>query len=105
MLCDPAVLLAGLLVAGTAAAANSPGKVTIRWHGQSFFEIDLQQGHAHRHRSARHRGLRPQGGAGDLVLMSHLHNDHTQVGVVKNQQGQIIRPQEARARPEWNISR
>ena len=36
-------VVAGLLVAGTGVAAESK-KVVIRWHGQSFFEIESSKG-------------------------------------------------------------
>jgi L-ascorbate metabolism protein UlaG (beta-lactamase superfamily) len=76
-------LCAALLTAGLAGAAE-PKKTIIRWHGQSFFEIISSTGtrivtdpHA----------IENFGGAlvdADLVLISHLHSDHMQTGVIRN---------------------
>lgn len=80
-----AALAVGFLAACTAFPADSPGKVTIRWHGQSFFDLQSSKGtrivfdpHAI---EAYGRHSVPA----DLILISHFHNDHTQVGVVPNQ--------------------
>jgi L-ascorbate metabolism protein UlaG (beta-lactamase superfamily) len=76
-----AVLAMPVAFTGVAAADNP---VTIRWHGQSFFEVISPEGvrivldpHAIENygRISVHA---------DLVLLSHLHNDHTQVNVVEN---------------------
>ena len=49
------------LVVGTSAAEK---KLTIRWHGQSFFEIVASDGTRHCHGPARHRAVRPAAGQG-----------------------------------------
>jgi L-ascorbate metabolism protein UlaG (beta-lactamase superfamily) len=76
-------VLAALLVCAGAAPAEDK-KVLIRWHGQSFFQIVTPAGtrivldpHA---LEAYGRKLVPA----DLVLMSHFHNDHTQLESVEN---------------------
>ena len=99
-----AVLLAGLLVAGTAAAANSPGKVTIRWHGQSFFEIKSSKGTRIVIDPHAIEAYGRQTVSADLVLISHFHTDHTQVGVVQNQaQAKILYGlKSVGRRTEWN---
>ncbi len=73
-----------LLSAATAVADSGKGDVTIRWHGQSFFEIISSKGtrvvtdpHAIEAYGRTHV-------LADLILISHLHNDHTQYGVIEN---------------------
>src|SRR5262249_42672711 len=81
-----AALSLGLLAAGaTLTAGETPPKVQITWHGQSFFEIKSSKGtnividpHSIPE-YGRVLGLRA-----DAVLMSHTHNDHTQVWVIDN---------------------
>jgi L-ascorbate metabolism protein UlaG (beta-lactamase superfamily) len=78
-------LIAAMLVAGTVAAADPPGKVTIRWHGQSFFDIQSSKGtriviDPHAIEAYGRQTL-----SADLILVSHFHTDHTQIGVVQNQ--------------------
>jgi L-ascorbate metabolism protein UlaG (beta-lactamase superfamily) len=85
MLRSFAGLIAGLLLAGTTAAANPPGKVTIRWHGQSFFEIKSSKGTCVVIDPHAIEAYGRQTVSADLVLISHLHTDHTQIGVVQNQ--------------------
>jgi len=75
-------LAAGLLLAGVASGADAK-KVTIRWHGQSFFEIESSKGtkivtdpHAI---EAFGRKIVPA----HAVTVSHFHNDHTQIGVLE----------------------
>jgi len=77
-------LIAALLVAGTAAAAEPPGKVTIRWHGQSFFEIQSSKGTRIVIDPHAIEAYGRQTVSADLILVSHFHTDHTQVGVVQN---------------------
>jgi L-ascorbate metabolism protein UlaG (beta-lactamase superfamily) len=79
-----AAFTVALLVSSTASAAEPAGKVTIRWHGQSFFDIRSSKGtrividpHAI---EAYGRQTVP----GDVILISHFHNDHTQVAVVQD---------------------
>jgi L-ascorbate metabolism protein UlaG (beta-lactamase superfamily) len=77
----------GLLLAvfATPVAAADPGTMSIRWHGQSFFEITTTKGtnivldpHAIE--------VYPRVAVkADLILMSHLHDDHTQTHVVTNE--------------------
>jgi L-ascorbate metabolism protein UlaG (beta-lactamase superfamily) len=107
--CIPAVAI--FLCLGGAALADS-NKVVIRWHGQSFFEIISTKGtriviDPH----AIDAYGRPQVKA-DLVLMSHLHVDHTAADAVTNlkQTKQIYalkKGAEEKGRPttggDWNI--
>jgi L-ascorbate metabolism protein UlaG (beta-lactamase superfamily) len=76
-------LFVSALLAGSAAAADA-NKVTIRWHGQSFFEIVTSKGT----RIVFDPHLIDAYGRNvckaDLVLLSHNHTDHVQTSVVEN---------------------
>jgi len=68
------------------AGKDATGKTTITWYGQSFFIIKSSKGtriaidpHAIPDYYVEIPGLRA-----DAVLMSHLHNDHTQKQVLAN---------------------
>jgi L-ascorbate metabolism protein UlaG (beta-lactamase superfamily) len=67
-----------------AAAGAEPGKVIVRWRGQSFFEIITTKGT----RIVFDPHLIPAYGRNvvnaDLVLLSHEHTDHTQTSAVEN---------------------
>jgi L-ascorbate metabolism protein UlaG (beta-lactamase superfamily) len=74
--------LAVVFAAARPAAAEDP--VTIRWHGQSFFEVISPAGvrvviDPHAIENYGRISVRA-----DLVLVSHFHNDHSQVNVVEN---------------------
>src|SRR5262245_16803040 len=79
-------LLCVVLVPSAPCQDKKPAPpVTITWHGQSFFTIKTGKGttiaidpHAIE-AYGRIIGLKT-----DLVLISHLHNDHTQEGVFEN---------------------
>jgi L-ascorbate metabolism protein UlaG (beta-lactamase superfamily) len=80
-----AVFAVALLLAGTAAAADPPGKVTIRWHGQSFFDIQSSKGTRIVIDPHAIEAYGRQTVSADLILISHFHTDHSQVGVVQDQ--------------------
>jgi L-ascorbate metabolism protein UlaG (beta-lactamase superfamily) len=103
------------LCAGTARAADEKkkvddsekykGKLVIRWHGQSFFEIISSKGtrivlDPHAIEEFGKKSVKA-----DLVLMSHLHDDHTMVGVVSNikEAKQYNGLKVVDKRQEWNI--
>src|SRR5262245_13888998 len=79
------ILLAVLLVAGLCLSAQAPaGEIKIAWYGQSMFEIITPKGtrivlDPHNIEAYRVRPLKA-----DLVLMSHLHTDHTRLDVIAN---------------------
>src|ERR1700681_3767855 len=59
--------------------------VQITWHGQSFFEIKSSKGTnivVDPHMIPAYGRL--LGVKADIVLISHNHNDHTQIGVIEN---------------------
>jgi L-ascorbate metabolism protein UlaG (beta-lactamase superfamily) len=74
-----------VLVSGTSIAAEPPGKVTIRWHGHSFFDIQSSKGTRIVIDPHAIEAYGRQTVSANLILVSHLHTDHTQVGVVQNQ--------------------
>jgi L-ascorbate metabolism protein UlaG (beta-lactamase superfamily) len=97
-------LLASLLFLGSAGAADAK-KLTLRWYGQSFFELTTSQGtrvvfdpHAIEE-YGRHTVQ------ADLVLISHLHNDHTQLDVIENaRKAKVIFGLLGKGRKvEWNL--
>jgi L-ascorbate metabolism protein UlaG (beta-lactamase superfamily) len=74
-------LVCCIVLVGAAPAADAK-KVILRWHGQSFFDLETSKGtkvvfdpHAIENYG---RNQLPA----DLVLMSHAHNDHTQAAEV-----------------------
>jgi L-ascorbate metabolism protein UlaG (beta-lactamase superfamily) len=86
----PALLL-GLLTANTTLGADGK-KVTIVWHGQSFFEIISSKGTRlaiDPHTLAQYPRSEVKS---DIVLTSHLHNDHTQTEAITNFKKDMLRP-------------
>jgi L-ascorbate metabolism protein UlaG (beta-lactamase superfamily) len=79
-----AAALAGTLLAGIALAGDPPGKVTIRWYGQSFFEVESSRGTRIVFDPHVIENYNPKPVAADIVLISHEHNDHNRVEIIKN---------------------
>jgi L-ascorbate metabolism protein UlaG (beta-lactamase superfamily) len=78
-------IAAGLcLFAAILAAADAPRTVTIRWHGQSFFEIESSKGTRIAIDPHAIEGYGRTNVAADLILISHEHNDHNQAEVIRN---------------------
>jgi len=76
--------LAVLLAAALSAPAEEKAQPKIIWHGQSFFEIVSSAGTRvvlDPHAIEAYGRISVKG---DLILMSHLHSDHTQVQVVED---------------------
>jgi L-ascorbate metabolism protein UlaG (beta-lactamase superfamily) len=78
-----AALAATLALAAAAIAADTK-KLTIRWHGQSFFEIVSSAGTRIVLDPHSIDAFGRQSAKADLVCISHLHNDHTQLSSVGN---------------------
>jgi L-ascorbate metabolism protein UlaG (beta-lactamase superfamily) len=80
--------IACLLAVAAPAAAQEPKdkakEIQLHWYGQSFFQLVTSAGT----RIIFDPHAMPEYGrhevSGDLVLCSHLHNDHTQVGILAN---------------------
>jgi L-ascorbate metabolism protein UlaG (beta-lactamase superfamily) len=94
---------AGLSLLGPAAAADAK-KLVLRWHGQSFFELETSKGTRivfDPHAIEEYGRIEVKA---DLILISHLHNDHTQVQVVSNRdKAKTIFGVKAGRRAEWNL--
>ncbi len=73
-------LAAVLALAAGAGAADK--KITIRWHGQSFFEIISSAGTAVVIDPHAIDAFGRQSVKADLVLCTHLHTDHTRIDVI-----------------------
>lgn len=98
------LLLVAFLAAHPALAAE-PGKVILRWHGQSFFEVESSKGtrvvfDPHAIEAFGRREV-----SADLVLLSHLHDDHTQTSVIVNvAKAKVIQGLKGMGRKtEWNV--
>ncbi len=74
-------LVAALALAAGAGAADK--KLTIRWHGQSFFEIITSDGTRIVTDPHAIEAYGRQSVKADLVLCSHLHSDHTRLDVIE----------------------
>jgi len=73
-----------LLVTVSSSPAQDAGpKLTLRWFGQSFFQLETSAGK----RIVFDPHAIPEFGRpvvkADVVLCSHLHDDHTQLGAVE----------------------
>lgn len=100
--------LAALLLLAAAAPAAEGKKVTIRWHGQSFFEIVSSAGtriviDPHAIEAYGRKVV-----SADLVLLSHFHVDHTRTEVVENlPKAKVItglkKLDKAGRRQDWNV--
>ena len=87
--------------------------VEITWHGQSFFEIKSSKGTnivIDPHAIEQYGRL--MGCKADIVLMSHFHNDHTQLGVIENLNEKTFKDKSVQViaglkgspkTPEWNL--
>jgi L-ascorbate metabolism protein UlaG (beta-lactamase superfamily) len=64
----------------------------VTWHGQSFFTVKSSQGTvvAFDPHLIEQYG-RPEGIRADIILMSHNHNDHTQVAAIENGRDKSVR--------------
>jgi L-ascorbate metabolism protein UlaG (beta-lactamase superfamily) len=100
-----AALAAGLLLSSAVAAADpASSDVTIRWHGQSFFEIISPKGTrivTDPHAIENYGRVRLEA---DVITISHLHTDHTQWDVVENaRQAKILWGLKIQGKqPEWH---
>jgi len=99
--------LAVVILATQGLHAAEAKKVVIRWHGQSFFEIESSKGTRIVTDPHAIEAFGPQHVAADLILVSHFHSDHTQIGVVESRQREakvkvLYGLKEVKKREEWN---
>ena len=87
-----ASLVAIFLAAGSAWAADPAGKVTIHWHGHSFFDLVTSKGTKIVFDPHAIENYGRQEASADLVLISHEHNDHTQTEVLKQIKFEATKP-------------
>jgi L-ascorbate metabolism protein UlaG (beta-lactamase superfamily) len=100
-------LLCGLLILAATTAGEAPAQPQITWHGQSFFEIKSSKGT----NIVIDPHLIPEYGRvinlkADVVLMSHSHNDHTQIDAIANKDKVKIIPGfkgGVGLRADWNL--
>jgi L-ascorbate metabolism protein UlaG (beta-lactamase superfamily) len=80
------VLLVAVMVGGffNATRANAGPELTLRWYGQSFFVLQSTKGTLVAFDPHAIEAFGRHEVNADLVLMSHLHDDHTQIGVIAN---------------------
>jgi L-ascorbate metabolism protein UlaG (beta-lactamase superfamily) len=101
-----AFCLAAFFASSLSAADDK--NLTIRWHGQSFFEIISTKGtrivlDPHAIEAYGRKSV-----LADLVLITHFHDDHTQTGVIENlktakvSNGLKVEKDDVR-RVEWNL--
>ena len=87
--------------------AQEPKAATLRWYGQSFFQLETASGK----RIVFDPHAIPEFGRhvvqADLILCTHLHTDHAQVGIVENYKSARVfngLKEGKKGRPaEWNI--
>jgi L-ascorbate metabolism protein UlaG (beta-lactamase superfamily) len=101
------LLALSALALGALAAPAAEPTVTIRWHGQSFFEIISSAGT--RIVTDPH-GIEAYGRKlvqADIVLMSHFHVDHTRLDVIENlrqaKQINALKKVDDGKRDDWNV--
>jgi L-ascorbate metabolism protein UlaG (beta-lactamase superfamily) len=93
------------VVVASGALAAEPKKVILRWHGQSFFDLETSQGTRIAFDPHAIDAYGPTNVRADLVLISHFHNDHTQVDVIENKaKAKVLRGlKEAGRKLDWNL--
>jgi L-ascorbate metabolism protein UlaG (beta-lactamase superfamily) len=100
----PALTAAALWAAGAAADDGKSAPVTIRWQGQSFFEIQSSKGTRVAIDPHFIDAYGRKDVSADLILVTHEHDDHNQVEAVKNYaKARIIHGlREVNKRLDWN---
>src|SRR5438552_10757412 len=78
-------LLCPLLVLPVVRSGEKPAPLVLTWHGHSFFTIKSSKGTivAFDPHAIQQYG-RLEGLKAEIILISHNHNDHTQIGVFDN---------------------
>jgi L-ascorbate metabolism protein UlaG (beta-lactamase superfamily) len=68
----------------TARAQEGEKKVTLRWFGQSFFQLETSGGKSVVFDPQMIAVFNPPRITADVTLISHTHNDHNQVEILKD---------------------
>lgn len=97
-------LAASMLLVGAAPAADAK-KPILRWHGQSFFELESSKGTKVVFDPHAIEAYGRTNVSADLVLLSHFHDDHTQISVLENpRKAKIVQGLTvAGKKVEWNL--
>jgi L-ascorbate metabolism protein UlaG (beta-lactamase superfamily) len=91
-------LVSSLFLAGAAESAE----VKIWWHGQSFFVIESSKGTRVAIDPHAIEAYGRKEVSADLVLVSHLHSDHDQVGVIRRPVKVLYGLKASGRRLDWN---
>jgi L-ascorbate metabolism protein UlaG (beta-lactamase superfamily) len=79
------VVLTAMLPGGsTPVLADTSHKLTIRWHGQSFFELETSKGTRIAIDPHAIEAYGRTDVTANLILITHFHNDHDQKEVIRN---------------------
>ena len=98
------VVLVAALALVTTGEAQTPKKVEIRWHGQSFFEVKTSKGTRIVFDPHAIEAYGRKMVEADLVIMSHIHNDHTQLGAITTRtRKEILGLKIVGKRWDWNL--
>jgi L-ascorbate metabolism protein UlaG (beta-lactamase superfamily) len=99
-------LVATLVIAGLAPAADAK-KLTLRWHGQSFFDLETSAGTRVAFDPHAIEAFGRTAVKADLICVSHYHDDHTQIGVIQNYDPKkvhlLVGLKGSGKKVEWNI--
>src|SRR5262245_17643692 len=86
MTCRLLAAAAALAAFAGAAPAQEGKKLTLRWFGQSFFQLTTTAGTRVVFDPHAIDAFGRPTAAADLVLMSHAHNDHTVIDAIENKE-------------------
>ncbi len=78
------ILTACLFSSVAAAGSEAAALPSLTWYGQSFFVLETSKGTRVAFDPHAIEAFGRHEVSADLILMSHLHSDHTQVGVISN---------------------
>jgi L-ascorbate metabolism protein UlaG (beta-lactamase superfamily) len=98
------LLAAAVALAGPAAGQDPSRKVTLRWYGQSFFQLETSIGKKVVFDPHAIPAFGRPAVFADVVLISHTHNDHNQPEVLENAKAaQVFRgvEEDKNGRQEW----